>query len=154
MYIYFISFQKENKMKKLTKEERLIKKKEWQQKLVNKGTLIKNNKKNKLCPRCIYSDQNMVLSSEGYLSPCCWLDDELYRNQPYVNDFFQPHLNIENNKNIEDIFNSKEWKNFWDMLINHPEDAPPVCYEYCASKKGDQEIIEEKNNDIGIIRVH
>ena len=25
------------------------------------------------------------------------------------------------------------------MLLNNPENAPPVCYEYCASRKGDHE---------------
>lgn len=144
-------FPKETKMKKLSKEAQIKKKTDWQQRLIAKGNRIKEN--NPLCPRCIFKDQDLVLSSEGYFTPCCWLDDELYRNQIYVNDFFQPHLNIENNDDIQDIFNSAEWQNFWDILINHPEDAPPVCYEYCASKQGDYDIQEKKEN-YEIIRKH
>ena len=58
-------------------------------------------------------------------------------------------MNIENNENIEDIFESKEWGDFWEMLINNPHNAPPVCYEYCASQKGDKEkyIKTEKISD-------
>lgn len=135
-------------MEKLTKEQQIKKKKIWQQELIDKGNDLKKN--HKLCPRCIFKDQELVLSSEGYFAPCCWLDDELYRNQPYVNDFFQPHLNIENNDNIQDIFDSDEWKNFWDMLLNRPEDAPPVCYEYCASKQGDYQILSADDNALTI----
>jgi hypothetical protein len=138
-------------MKKLTKEQQLAKKTAWQQKLVNKGNALKENAN--LCPRCIFKEQDLVLSSEGYFTPCCWLDDELYRSQPYVNDFFKPYLNIENNDNIQDIFDSKEWQDFWDILLNRPEDAPPVCYEYCASQQGDKEYLDTAEN-IDIIRKH
>jgi hypothetical protein len=141
-------------MKKLTKEQQIEKKKKWQQELLDKGNAIKFDKSNKLCPRCIYDDQHITLSSEGYFTPCCWLDDELYRNQPYINDFFKPYLNIENNEDIQNIFDSKEWTKFWEILLNRPEDAPPVCYEYCASKKGDKEILEEKIDDVVIKRTH
>lgn len=137
----------------LTKEQRIAKKQHWQQDLVEKGNRIKNDEKNILCPRCIYKEQDLTLNSQGYFTPCCWLDDELYMNQPWVPDFFKPHLNIANNDNIQDIFDSKEWADFWDMLLNRPEDAPPVCYEYCASPQGDKETLE-KTHDFEIIRKH
>lgn len=114
-------------------------KKEMQEYFFKRGNDLKKDKKSIFKPRCIYEEQEITLSSEGFFTPCCWLDDELYRVQPWINNFFQTHLNIENNENIEDIFESKEWKDFWHMLLNNPENAPPVCYEYCASRKGDQE---------------
>lgn len=138
-------------MEKLNKEQQIKKKLNWQQKLIDKGNRIKET--NSLCPRCIFKEQDFVLSSEGFFTPCCWLDDELYRNQPYVNDFYKEHLNIENNENIQDIFDSEEWKNFWDILINRPKEAPPVCYEYCASEQGDYDIQEAADN-YEIIRKH
>jgi len=110
---------------KITREQQIQEKTAWQQRLTEKGNTIKEEG-NKLCPRCIYEDQEITLSSEGYFTPCCWIDDELYRNQPRVNDFFKEHLHIENNSNIQDIFDSKEWSEFWDILLNRPEDAPPV----------------------------
>lgn len=138
-------------MEKLTKDQQIKKKLNWQLELIDKGGRIKE--KNTLCPRCIFKDQDFVLSSEGFFTPCCWLDDELYRVQPYVNNFFNENLNIENNENIQDIFDSEEWKNFWDILLNRPEEAPPVCYEYCASKQGDKEILKRDGN-IDVIRKH
>jgi len=129
-------------------------KEEFQKALIKRGNDLKKDKNSALKPRCIYNDdQEITLSSEGFFTPCCWLDDELYRVQPWVDTFFQPHLNIENNENIEDIFESKEWEDFWEMLINNPDNAPPVCYEYCASSKGDKESIIE-NEDFRIERKH
>ena len=139
---------------KITREQQIQEKTAWQQRLTEKGNTIKEEG-NKLCPRCIYEDQEITLSSEGYFTPCCWIDDELYRNQPRVNDFFKEHLHIENNSNIQDIFDSKEWSEFWDILLNRPEDAPPVCYEYCANKQGDKEVLEQdEKNKIAVIRKH
>ena len=130
--------------KKITSEQQVEHKKKWQEKLIKIG-LDNKNSGNKLRPRCIYEQQQITLSSEGYFTPCCWLDDELYRNQPYVNNFYKEHLNIENNENVQNIFDSKEWKEFWNILLNKPENAPPVCYEYCASNKGENEIFRNKN---------
>jgi hypothetical protein len=139
---------------KFTRQQKIQKKEEWQQRLIKKGNKFQEQG-NKLCPRCIYEDQEITLSSEGYFTPCCWLDDELYRNQPYVNTFFKPHLNIELHDNIQDIFDSQEWKDFWDLLLNRPEDAPPVCYEYCATYKGNKEVLEEDyKNSVSVIRKH
>ena len=138
--------------KSLSPEGQIIYKTKWQNNLIKKGNEIKEQG-NKLCPRCIYEDQEITLSSEGYFTPCCWLDDELYRNQPRVNDFFNENLHIENNDNIQDIFDSKEWTEFWDMLLNRPEEAPPVCYEYCANKQGDKEVLEQDEAGI-VLRKH
>lgn len=140
---------------KLTEAQKVQKKKRMQQEFLEKGLRQKQDKSKILCPRCIFNDQEITLSSEGFFTPCCWLDDELYRNQPYVNDFFKPHLNIEMHDNIQDIFDSKEWKDFWEILLNRPEDAPLVCYEYCASQKGDKEYLEQDDNNLtSVIRKH
>jgi len=136
----------------LNKEQRIARKKNWQENLIAKGNKIKQNG-DTLCPRCIFKDQDLTLNSQGYFTPCCWLDDELYRNQPWVDSFFSEHLNITNHDNIQDIFDSKEWVEFWDMLLNRPEDAPPVCYEYCASPQGDKETLD-KTYEYEYIRKH
>lgn len=133
-------------VKKLTAERKKRGKKELQQKFYDRGNIIKTDRDTELVPRCIFDDQEITLSSEGYFTPCCWLDDELYRSQPYVNNFFQPHLNIENHENIQDIFDSKVWKRFWNILLQRPDKAPPVCWEYCANPKGDSETIETGMN--------
>ena len=133
---------------------RLENKEDFENKLIKRGNDLKKDKNSVLKPRCIYDDQQITLSSEGFFTPCCWLDDELYRVQPWVDTFFQSHLNIENNENIEDIFESKEWKDFWEMLINNPDNAPPVCYEYCASSKGDSERSINRDENFLVERRH
>lgn len=90
-----------------------------------------NNKKT-LLPKCIFRNQELTLSSMGYFTPCCWVDDELYRNQPWVKTLFKEHLKLQNNKKVEDIFKSKEWTDFYKMLMHNPENAPPVCYKFCS----------------------
>lgn len=153
--ILFIQSERTGKSieKKMNTAQKRQKKMAIQEYLFNQGNIIKTDRDTELVPRCIFSDQDMTLSSEGFFTPCCWLDDELYRNQPYVNDFFQPYLKIENNENIEKIFNSKVWMRFWKILLNNPEKAPPVCWEYCANRKGKIDTIEVGHN-YKIIKKH
>ena len=84
-----------------------------------------------LNPRCINTDQQICLSARGFLTPCCWFDDNL-KNEPWLNNFFLDHLNIANNENVEDIFNSKEWTDFFHMIKYNPADAPPTCKRMCG----------------------
>lgn len=95
-----------------------------------------------LRPRCIYNDQSITLSSLGFFTPCCWVDDELYRDHPAINALWNEHLHIDNNENIQDIFDSEEWKNLWDILINSPDTAPHVCKKFCGGRLG--EMISKK----------
>ena len=37
-------------------------------------------------PKCIYSEQEPCLSSEGFFTPCCWFDDEALRISSADND--------------------------------------------------------------------
>lgn len=102
--------------------------------------------KNELKPKCIYNDQELTLSSMGYFTPCCWVDDELYRNQPWVKTLFREHLKLQNNEKVEDIFKSKEWTDFYNMLRNNTKDAPPVCYKFCSKGIKTNEIKSDEDN--------
>ena len=128
--------KKEEKLKKV----RLQKKKEYKRKNKNLQTTEKFN----INPKCINEYQQICLSSSGYFTPCCWFDDELYRDQPWVKTLFREHLKIENNESLEDIFNSKEWTELFDMLINNPKDAPPICKKMCGSELITEKQLESK----------
>lgn len=113
--------------------------------------------KSELKPKCIFENQELTLSSMGYFTPCCFLDDELYRNQPWVKSLFKEHLKLQNNEKVEDIFKSKEWTDFYNMLKNNPKDAPPVCYKFCSKgvityKKTKKDEINQYNKIETIIR--
>ena len=126
--------------KQLTKQE-------MRDRRIDKGNKIKNNHNTSLRPKCIEEDQDITLSSRGFFTPCCWLDDELYWNQPWVDKFYEEHLNITENKDIKDIFLSREWLDFYTMLKNNPQDAPPVCYEYCGGAIETDKITNIENYD-------
>lgn len=83
-----------------------------------------------LKPKCIIKDSNgdvqcLGHSAEGYITPCCWMNDNSTM-------FYQEKLKISNNKSIKDITQSKEWIEFYQMLIDEPEKAPWVCHKYCS----------------------
>ena len=40
-------------------------------------------------------------------------------------------------KDIKEIINSKEWKAFWDIMFDDPNNAPRPCKEKCGVVKGE-----------------
>ena len=132
---------------KMGKEERKLTK--------NQRRLEKQAKRNKkplsrpkrvLDPKCINSEQQICLSSQGYFTPCCWFDDNLKRTEVWVRNFFEEHLHINNNNDIEDIFNSKEWTEFYDMIVNSPNSAPRTCWEMCGSNLITEKLLDTNDS--------
>lgn len=105
----------------------------------------------KLNPKCIYTDQQICLSSTGYFTPCCWFDNPSNRTEIWIRNFFRKDLHIDNNENIEDIFSSKEWQSFWKMLKKNPENAPPTCKRMCSDSVITEKLLE--NTDDTNIRI-
>ncbi len=93
-----------------------------------------------LFPKCVkttYVDEKKVTNvreiayvNSGYLLPCCWIDGE--HNIQYVKSLLKEKLKVENVEKIEDIITSEEWIDWFDVLINRPEEAKEVCYQYCS----------------------
>lgn len=73
--------------------------------------------------------------NSGYLLPCCWLDGE--ENKKFIKSLLKEKLKVENVDNVEDIITSEEWIDWFDVLINRPEEAKPVCYRYCRSPRSE-----------------
>ena len=79
-----------------------------------------------LRPKCIVKDKNNDVqclghSAEGYIIPCCWMNDN-------TTIFYQEKFKISNNASIKSITQSKEWIDFYKMLIDEPEKAPFTCH--------------------------
>ena len=81
-------------------------------------------------PRCLNNTRFVSYNATGYLTPCCWVDGD-----PDFSQFFEESLYIDNNEKIEDILNSKVWQEFYHMLENKPELAPPICRRQCTQVK-------------------
>ena len=71
-------------------------------------------------------------SAQGFILPCCWMDLFPLNRDNGVEVFFQEKFKISNVKDIKEITHSKEWVQFYIMLQEHPEDAPPICYRMCS----------------------
>ena len=93
-----------------------------------------------LKPKCLLNTalrannpQGIGHSAQGYLLPCCFIDAFPKIRGIAQDIFYQEKLKISNNDNITDIIQSKEWIDFYTLLQEEPDKAPPVCYRKCDS---------------------
>lgn len=90
----------------------------------------------KLNPKCLSSNpretKGAAYTSDGYMLPCCWLDDPpVYR---YIKEcgLKDEKLLLSNNSCLEDIFTSDQWENFFQILLNEPEKTSYMCKKKCG----------------------
>jgi len=101
----------------------------------------------KLIPRCHPSKEKFkketpAYTATGYLLPCCECDT--ISNKDFTElGFFDESLKVSNVEKIENIIISPQWMSFHRMLIETPENAPPVCKKFCSESV----VKEELNND-------
>ena len=79
-------------------------------------------------PRCL-EDKFLGWSATGELLPCCWYDNP---NKEYIKELLQEKFRLSYDNTVEDVLNSKEWKDFFDKVKNDPESLPPICHRYCG----------------------
>ncbi len=97
----------------------------------------------KIKPRCLTFQPKSyhkpaAYTSDGYMLPCCWLDDP--KNDHGVSEVFHlkdEHLALKNVNSLEDIYGSKEWEHFFDSLINNPSCALKQCQYKCGNLEKD-----------------
>ena len=87
-----------------------------------------------LKPKC-FEGIEYGYSAMGYITPCCWIDEGNIEKQ-YPN-LFNKNTHINNFNNIKQLLDTKEWKNFQEILKNHPEKAPQKCWDKCSTKSGE-----------------
>ena len=90
-----------------------------------------------LNPKCMLADRSMSYTNEGNIMPCCWTNTVNYQDNPEFSNealikLTKKKLHIDNNKSVDDILNSDEWKDFWDLLKNNPQNAPDRCKQMCS----------------------
>jgi hypothetical protein len=106
----------------------------------------------KIEPKCLKfntkENKGAAYTSDGFMLPCCWIDDPpVYR---YVKEcgLKDPELALSNNERLEDIFTSNQWENFFQTLINNPENASYMCKKKCGVDIPMEVIREEEKIEV------
>lgn len=80
----------------------------------------------------ILEQKGAAYTSDGYMLPCCWLDDPPVHNFVKKMGLKDPELALENNEKLEDIFGSQQWENFFQLLLNEPDKCSYMCKKKCG----------------------
>ena len=99
----------------------------------------------KIVPKCVVGDRTTLgHSALGFLLPCCWCDYKAsgkimqHKITKEHEALYSKHLHLDNVKDIKEILYSKEWKEFWDILFDDPNNAPVPCKSKCGVSKGEK----------------
>ena len=86
----------------------------------------------KIYPKCLQRNVlPLYFSLQGYFLPCV-INDVKYKMEE-LPELIQNKFHIDNVSDIKkEILETDEWKNFYDMLYNHPENAPTHCKKMCT----------------------
>ena len=82
----------------------------------------------KINPKCL-TFKELSYTAEGWLAPCCWLDNPVSWQEPQIKKLKKEHLKLKNNEKVEDIMYSKEWKDFFKELDINPA---KTCQRFCS----------------------
>ena len=79
-------------------------------------------------------------TSDGFMLPCCWLDDP--KNDFGVEYFGlkDDHLRLNKAESIEAIFKSEEWNHFFWTLLHDQKHAMKHCKYKCSNIRKDNNL--------------
>ena len=90
----------------------------------------------KIRPKCLAfgakDNKGAAYTSDGYMLPCCWLDDPPVHRYVVDAGLKDDKLLLSKNEKLEDIFRSDEWENFFQTLLKKPECASYMCKKKCG----------------------
>jgi len=90
----------------------------------------------KIQPKCLAygtrDNKGAAYTSDGYMLPCCWLDDPPVHRYVMESGLKDPKLAVENNISLEEIFGSDTWENFFQKLVNDPDNCSYMCKKKCG----------------------
>ena len=96
----------------------------------------------KIVPKCVVGDRvTMGHSALGFLLPCCWCDGKAFQSKkPLTKEheaLYSEHLHLDKVRDIDEIIKSKEWKAFWDIMFDDPNNAAYPCRIKCGVVEGE-----------------
>ena len=77
-------------------------------------------------------NKGAAYTSDGYMLPCCWLDDPPVHRYVVDAGLKDDELLLSKNEKLEDIFRSDQWENFFQTLLKKPECASYMCKKKCG----------------------
>jgi|TARA_B110000459_G_scaffold187864_1_gene220574 hypothetical protein len=96
-------------------------------------------------PRCLTFEPKAyhkpaAYTSDGFMLPCCWLDDP--KNDFGVEYFGlkDEHLRVNKAESIEAIFKSEEWDHFFHTLLHDQKHAMKHCKYKCGNLRKDNNL--------------
>lgn len=106
----------------------------------------------KIVPKCLAFDsrdnKGAAYTSDGFMLPCCWMDDPPVYRYVLEAGLKDPELALANNKRLEDIFTSNRWENFFQTLLNDPENASYMCKKKCGIDIDKDKVKEEEKIEV------
>jgi len=89
----------------------------------------------KIDPKCLkFTKENKgaAYTSDGFMLPCCWMDDPPVHRYIVESGLKDPELAVANNESLDDIFTSDQWENFFTTLLYDPDNASYMCKKKCG----------------------
>jgi len=90
----------------------------------------------KIEPKCLNfnsrDNKGAAYTSDGFMLPCCWMDDPPVHRYIVEAGLKDQELALENNSCLEQIFTSDQWEQFFQKLINEPENCSYMCKKKCG----------------------
>lgn len=105
----------------------------------------------KIQPKCLQFDRSnkgAAYTSDGYMLPCCWMDDPPVHRYITECGLKDEVLAVENNSCLDDIFVSDQWENFFQTLLNDPENASYMCKKKCGIDVDMKKLKEEEKQEV------
>lgn len=106
----------------------------------------------KIEPKCLAFNsrdkKGAAYTSDGFMLPCCWMDDPPVYRYVKACGLKDPELALVNNERLEDIFTSDQWENFFQTLLNNPEQASYMCKKKCGVGVDKDKLKEEERFEV------
>jgi hypothetical protein len=111
----------------------------------------------KIDPKCLKfhekHNKGAAYTSDGYMLPCCWMDDPPVHSYIVEAGLKDPELAVANNDTLEKIFTSDQWENFFTTLLYSPEDACYMCKKKCGIGFELEDLKKEEQEENRKIRI-
>ena len=102
----------------------------------------------KIKPKCLFENKPAAYTSDGYMLPCCWMDDPPVYRYVVESGLKDEELLLSNHERLDDIFTSDQWENFFRILLYDPENSSYMCKRKCGVDVDKKKVKEEMHEEM------